>query len=266
VSLGGAAVTIGPRADPASIRCATGGTMTEQKACVDFALPMNAQVAGRYKFLDAAGRLEGDVELDLDWENWGKSCGAEAFSAGDCTSPGDYRVVIDADAYINGASFVELKDGVVPHGFQDTYAARVGGSYHIPIGAPRKDGNADEVIVRGGLGYDTAAAKTGWLRADLDGAARTTIALGASYRAQRFEVSLGGGAILEGSPSNPNVGGGAPCNPTLVDATCHGSTDHQGPDPINPLLTSDSQALSPVAQGNYKAHYVLVMLGGSAWF
>ncbi|HEX7843493.1 MAG TPA: outer membrane protein transport protein [Kofleriaceae bacterium] len=265
VNLAGAQVAIGPRADPSTVRCATGGTMTEQKACVDLALPMSAQLGGRYKFLDAAGKLRGDVELDLGWENWGKSCDPADFASGNCASPGNYRVVVDADIYINGASVLPLKDGVVSHGFQDTYSVRAGGSYHIALGAPREDGKTDELIVRGGLGYDTAAARTGWLRADVDGAARTTLALGAAYRARRFEISLGGGAILEGSPSNPNVGGGAtPCNPTLTDKTCNGSTDHQGPDPINPLIVD--QALNPVAQGDYKAHYLLLMLGASAWF
>jgi hypothetical protein len=84
---------------------------------------------------------------------------------------------------------------------------------------------------------------------------------------QRFEVSAGVGAILEGSTSNPNVGGGTtPCNPTLIDTTCNGSTAHQGPDPVNPLLDSSSQRLSPVNQGDYKSHYLLLMLGVSAWF
>jgi long-subunit fatty acid transport protein len=174
--------------------------------------------------------------------------------------------VVDADAYIAGASVLELKDATVKHGFQDTYGVRVGGSYHLPIGTARGDGSHDEIIMRGGLGYETAAAKTGWLRADIDGAARTTLALGAAYRMQRFEISIGGGAILEGSPSNPNVGGGAePCNPTATALGC-GTTEHQGPDPINPIADADNQRESPVAQGDYKSHYLLFMLGASAWF
>lgn len=264
--LPGIPTTIGPRAD-ADARCAPGGTMEALKACIDLALPRTAQLAGRYKFLDAAGKLKGDVELDLDWENWGKTCSEDEFNSGDCVSPGDYRVVVDASVYLAGAPVLPLNDAKISHGFQDTYGVRVGGSYHLPVGAPRGDGNRNEVILRGGLGYETAAARTGWLRADIDGAARTTIALGAAYRMQRFELSVGGGAILEGSPSNPNVGGGAtPCNPTDADQTCNGSTTHQGPDPINPLLDANSQALSPVNQGDYKSHYLLLMLGASAWF
>ncbi|MBC7976454.1 MAG: hypothetical protein H7138_15895, partial [Myxococcales bacterium] len=125
---------------------------------------------------------------------------------------------------------------------------------------------SNEVILRGGLGYETAAAKTGWLRADFDGAARTTMTVGAAYRGKRFEVSAGGGVILEGSPSNPNVGGGAePCNPTGAAQDC-GVDERQGPDPINPTLRPDAQSESPVNQGDFTSHYLLFMLGVTTWF
>ena len=262
----GLGTTIGP-ADDADARCAKGGTPEALKACIGFAIPRNAQLAGRYKFLDGAGRLRGDVELDLAWENWGKTCSDADFNNGKCVSPTDYRVVIDSRVFVNGAPVLGLNDAKLAHGFQDTYGIRAGGSYHLPVGAPRSDGSRDEVILRAGLGYETAAAKTGWLRADIDGAARTTITAGAAYRMRHFEISAGGGTILEGSPSNPNVGGGAtPCNPTAAEPTCNGSTTHQGPDPDNPILAPDQQALNPVNQGDYKSHYVLFMLGVSARF
>jgi long-subunit fatty acid transport protein len=272
-TLAGSPVTIVPRpgsCDPAAPPAPAGAT--DLTTCLDLAVPMTAQLAARYKFLDAAGKLKGDVELDLDWENWGKSCSSADFNSGRCVSPGDYRVVVDAEAQVNGVPVLSngfLKNAEIKHGFRDTYAARLGGSYRLSIGAPRDDGNHNELILRGGLGYETAAATAGWLRADIDGAARTTITVGAAYRMQRFEVSVGGGAILEGSPSNPNVGGGsAPCNPTSAstDKTCNGQTTHQGPDPLNPLIEADAQALNPVSQGDYKSHYVLFMLGVSAWF
>jgi long-subunit fatty acid transport protein len=259
-------VTIEPVPDEVA-RCATGGTATALKACVDLALPMTAQIGGRYKFLDAAGNLRGDVELDLDWENWGKTCSAADLDSGSCTNASDYRVVVDAEPKLNGQpSGLTFKTSDVSHGLQDTYGVRLGGSYRIPVGAKREHDESNEVIVRGGIGYDTVAAKTGWLRADLDGAARTTIALGAAYRTQRFEVSLGGGAVLEGSTSNPNVGGGTtPCNPTVTAQGCNAGA-RQGPDPINPILDPANQAESPVNQGDYKSHYLLFMLGISTWF
>lgn len=249
-------------------RCATGGTPEELKACVDLATPMNLQVGGRYIFLDAAGKPKGDVELDVDWEHWGKSCSEADLLDGKCTSPSDYRVVVDATTAVmlptGPIAGPPLHDSLVEHGLKDTFGVRLGGSYRIPVGAPRDDGESNQLIVRGGLGYDSAAAKTGWLRADFDGAARTTVTIGASYRMRRFEVTLGGGAILE-SPSNPNVGGGAaPCNPTATMQSCPGGEVHQGPDPINP--TSETQAESPITQGDYKSHYLLFMLGASTWF
>ena len=261
-------VSIVPVTDEVA-RCATGGTAAELKACVDLATPMNLQIGGRYIFLDAAGKPTGDIELDLDWEHWGKSCDEQDLLDGNCTSPSDYRVVVDATTAVTlptgPIAGPPLHDSLVKHGLQDSFGVRLGGSYHIPVGAKRDDGESNQLIVRGGLGYDTAAAKTGWLRADLDGAARTTVTVGASYRMRRFEVSIGGGAILE-SPSNPNVGGGAaPCNPTAMMTSCRpGEEEHQGPDPINP--TSDPQAENPVNQGDYKAHYLLFMLGASTWF
>jgi len=258
-------VTIGPTPDDRAL-CAKGGTSALQNVCVDFALPMTAQLGASYKFLDAAGGITGDVELDLGWENWGKSCAPADFASGTCTSPGDYRVVADSSAFLAGQPFMDLKQSVVKHGLRDSYSVRVGGSYHVAVGARPEHGPATEVILRGGVGYDTAAASQGWLRADLDGAARTTLTVGAAYRTRRFELDAGGGVILEGSPSNPNVGGGAqPCNPTEAAPTCS-TGDHQGPDPINPLQSADRQVENPVAQGDYKAHYVMLMLGVTTWF
>jgi long-subunit fatty acid transport protein len=251
-------------------RCAPGGTQDALKACIDLALPMSLQIGARYKFLDAAGKQKGDVEVDLGWEHWGKSCSDEALFNGECTSPSDFRVTVDGAAAVilptGPAPVSQLYDAAIRHGFKDTYSFRVGGSYQLPIGAKRDDGESNQLILRGGLGFDTAAAKTGWLRADMDGAARTTLTVGASYRARRFEVSLGGGAILEGSPSNPNSGGGAePCNPSQDMPSCGGS-DRQGPDPIRPTSPSADQVESPVNQGDYKAHYTLLMLGVTTWF
>ncbi len=254
-SLNGLPLLILPAADEAA-RCAPGGTRDAQKACVEFDLPMNATLGGRYKFLTKEGKLRGDVELNVGWENWGSDRAS------------NYRVVVDADVYVvdaNGSEnyAISLKDNDVRHGFQDTYSARLAGSYRIP------SGETNEIILRGGVGHDTAAAKEGWLRADVDGAARTTITLGAGYRAKRFEINVGGGAILEGSPENPGdcnptgPGGQFGCGPNNTE---NPSDDRQGPDPITPVLLPDLQTESPVTQGTYKAHYVLFMLGFSTWF
>jgi long-subunit fatty acid transport protein len=252
--------------DNALARCAPGGTAQDNlKACVDLALPMSVTLGGRYKFLDHNARLRGDVELDVDWENWGKTCTDQELKDGTCTNPGDYRVVVDGQAQI-GAAGIPLNTSVVRHNLKNGYGAHVGGSYHVPIGPDAEAADSDEVIVRGGVGYDGQVARDGWLRADLDGAARTTLALGAAYRASRFEIDIGGGVVLEGSPTNPNAGGAAePCNPTLAAKTCTGAAN-PGPNPINPLAGLDRQAVSPVSQGDYKSHYVMFMAGVTTWF
>lgn len=254
VTLSGQPVVILPTEVP---RCAPGGTAQTFKGCVEFALPMTAQVGGRYKILDDKGKERGDVEMDIVWEHWG----AERAS--------DFRVVVDAQATTAGApnSGINLKDNVVKHGLRDTYGIRLGGSYRI-------DAGSNTVIARGGIAYDTAAAKEGWERADIDGAARTMLSLGGSYRLPSIQIDAGLGAILEGTrPSSRN------CNPVVnpvgtsplytgcgPDGEQRAPADREGPDPINPLVNADQQLESPTNQGTYKSHYLMFMLGVSTWF
>jgi long-subunit fatty acid transport protein len=225
-------------------RCAKGGTNENLKACADLTLPMSASLAGRYKFFDSAGQERGDVELDLGWENW---------SAQRASS---FLVVVDAK--INNV--VALKDGLIRHGFRDTFAARLGGSYRVPLGAQL-------LTLRAGVAYDTAAAKNGWERLDFDGAARTTVALGASLRTTRVQFDLGGGAVLEGTRAV-----GTLCNPTPTNRGCNGTNvdappeDRTGADPINPIFDPNSQSESPVNHGKFSSHYLLLMVGATTFF
>ena len=262
VDLNGTPIVIGPapedgceggiEAPGCAPRCALGGTFEEQKACLDFALPMSTTLGVRYKFLGADGKMKGDVELNLGWEHWA----AELVSS--------YQVVVDAFVYVDDVPELDLKTNTVRHEFKDVYTFRAGGSYVLAAGD-------NDVIVRGGLGYDTQAAKPGWLRADIDGAARFTVAAGAAYKMKRVQIDAGFGAILEGSPSNPGT-----CNPmpsmTQPRPGCASDGSEQpvdrrkGPDPINPLNVPMSQLESPVNQGDYKAHYLMFMLGMSTWF
>ena len=278
VTLNGQPIEIRPP-DDAGARCAPGGTVAELKACIGLSLPMNAQIGGRYRWLDAAGDEKADLEIDVDWEHWGKTCAKNDQGVQTdlgCTSPSDYRVVVDGVIFVNGRdASLSLKDSVVRHGLQDTYAVRMGGSYHIPL----DERHENSLILRAGVGYDTAAATTNWLRADLDGAARTTISAGAAYKTKRFRIDGGLGAILEGSPTNNGLlAGNQVCNPNGAlpgnpGAGCaNGGTtetpvpDRKGPDPINPLLNSGLQAESPINQGVFKSHYLMFMLGFTTWF
>ena len=73
--------------------------------------------------------------------------------------------------------------------------------------------------------------------------------------------------MFEGTNSNPGA-----CNPTTAVAGCDGTgvetppPDREGLDPINPGVDSRFQTQSPVTQGDYKSHYVLLMLGASTSF
>ncbi len=246
-----------PRCDPAG-----GGTVDALKACVSLQIPMTATIGGRYKLLDAGGGLRGDVELDIGWENWGKRC--DFIKDPGCTSPSQYRVVVDAEPHLDSIAAPPFKDSIVEHRLNDTFSFRLGGSYHLPLGAAP---GASRIILRGGVAYDTRAAEEGWLRADVDGAARLTTTVGGAYRTGRYEIDVGAGYVYEGK--NTNSGS---CNPTSTAKGCAGSNseapidERSGPDPINPLVVPAAQAESPVNQGTIESSYLMFMVGVSTWF
>jgi hypothetical protein len=162
-----------------------------------------------------------------------------------------------------GGGGISIKPNVVRHGLQDVFNARLGGSWRVPVGP-------NVLIARGGIGYDTAAATTGWQRAVLDGAARTTITAGAGFRTKRFQIDAGFGVVLEGS--NNNAGD---CNPieglpdTLGcnrDGVQRPLDERQGPDPINPLIVPTQQFEAPTNKGVFESRYVMFMLGATTWF
>lgn len=255
---------IGPIPDDMAT-CATGGTMDQQKACISLQLPMTATVGGRYKFLGSDGQEVADIELDVNWENWGKTCNYDSAHIEDssCTAPGQYRVQIDSGLYVNGQFTQPLKINAVNLGLKDTFGVRLGGSYRYPLGDAK-------LVARGGLAYDTRAAKDGWLRANFDGASRQTFALGGGYEAASWQISAGLGYIHEGTNTNPGAAAdGSDCNPTSSMLGCSGNgsdrspPDRQGPDPTNPLLTPDFQAENPYNQGSIKSSYLMFMLGFS---
>jgi long-subunit fatty acid transport protein len=259
---------IGPVPDSEAV-CEPGGTMELQRACISLQLPMTATIGGRYKFLDGNGREVADIELNANWENWGKRCDFDDGSIidSDCTAPGQYRVQIDAGLYSNNNYVQKINNtngaNVVNLGLRDTFGLRLGGSYRIPLGSAN-------IVTRGGLAYDSAAAKEGWLRANFDGAARHTVALGGAYEASTWQVSAGFGWIHEGTNENPGANAdGSDCNPTEAVLGCSGTganrppADRQGPDPTNPLLTPDTQFENPYNQGSITSSYVMFMLGFS---
>lgn len=232
-------------------QCEKGGMVGAFKACIDAELPQSAIVGGRYKFLGTNDQERGDIELNLGWENWGN------------TAASDYVVTIDSEIVTSMGGGFGIKRNAVRHGFQDVFNARLGGSWRFPIGD-------NQLIARGGVGYDTAAAKKGWNRADLDGAARTTLTTGAGYRAGRIQIDAGLGLVLEGKNDNPGDCNPISSQPDMLGCNRDGMQDplidRVGPDPINPLVVPEQQLQAPVNQGVFQSHYVMFMLGASTWF
>ena len=225
--------------------CAKGGEPDALKACVDFSLPMQATLGGRWIARDGQGRPMADVELDVAWEQW--------------SAASDYDIRIDGMA-VAGAASIDLFPTVIRHNFKDTFSLRLGGSWQHDVGPGR-------LTLRGGVAYDTRAAETNWERADIDGAARTTVGLGASYQLKKVRFDLGGGAVIE-----PTRTQGTTCNPVTPPPDpeqqpgCEGDTAVTGPDPIQPLRDPVDPIQNPIASGTYESGYALLMLGVSTWF
>lgn len=262
VTLAGAAIKIVPSDNPL---CEAGGTDDKQKVCADIQLPMTATLGGRWKFLDKAGKMKGDLELDVGWEHWGAKCDYTKDIG--CQNPSDYHVTVDSQIEVDGSDTPQaLKKSLIQHGLQDTYSLRLGGSWIFD------QGPTNSIVVRGGISHDTRAARPGWERSDLDGAARTMLSAGGSYKTQRWSFDAGFGVILEGTRTNDRH-----CNPTgsegcgangqnPVDGYNGDVPSRQGPDPTVPLIDAGSQIEQPVNQGTYSSYYVLIMLGASTWF
>lgn len=222
-------------------RCESGGTAVNLKTCVDFVLPQEATLGARWVWRDGSGRERGDLELDLQWEDW--------------SDASDIDITVDARSALGALNTATLR-----HGFQDVLSVRLGGSYNHPVGAHL-------LSVRAGVAHDTATAPESWTRVDIDGMARTTLGAGLAYETSSMRFELGGGAVLEGTRDVPLT-----CNPTAQEPGCApggGENDEEertAPDPAQPLNSPSRQVESPFNAGTYEQGYVLVSAGVTAWF
>lgn len=246
--IGGNPVTVIPVDGLADNLCEAGGTADALKACVNLSLPMNATVGGRYVMRGDDGRQKADVELNVQWERWSASS--------------DYQVIVDGFAAVDvqtGAG-LRLNPTFIRHNLKDTFSVRLGGSWTMPMGK-------NDLTFRAGVAHDTAAAKEGWQRADFDGAARWTMALGASFAFGSWRVDAGGGLVYEGSRTQ-----GAPCNPAATTMGCGPNGERLpvderiGPDPSQPTSDAGGQVESPYTYGTITSGYNLLMLGVTKQF
>jgi len=254
LAIGGDPVVITPPDDERA-KCAPGGVEGALKACVDINLPMITTVGARYVLLeDEQGAERADIEVDVAWERWGAEGDSCSPNGEICQPASDHHVVIDGEAL----GSLPLNDNFIRHGFQDTFSFRIGGGYAMPVGA-------NAVQLRAGFALDTAAAKKGWERVDMDGAGRHTIAAGGSFVMKKYAFHAGFGYVHEGTRE---VGGN--CNPTVTDPGCLAAgeqpvDERDGPDPAQPL-NPGAAFESPFNAGTYKSHYVLFNLGVTAKF
>ncbi len=229
--------------------CEGGGDIAHLKTCVNFDLPQSATLGARYLLRDASGRERGDVEFDVQWEDW--------------SSSSDIEVIVDGKSGLTG---LRLQPVMVRHGFKDTYSFRLGGGWGFDIGDNR-------LIARAGAAYDTAAAPLTWTRLDVDGMARTTLGTGLGFETGPWRFDLGGGVVLESNRTVPE------CQPTVTpemtalgcpNPTEGGSETPQDerefPDPIQPLGDTNNQVESPFNAGTYQQGYVLLSLGVTYMF
>lgn len=249
-----------PQNDPQYALCDPNGTMLALAACVDIDLPQTATVGVRYVMRDAAGNEKADVELDVRWEDWDSKCDLpeDQMILGETTrNCSDHYVIVDAVSELTG--FV-LQPSLIKHGMKDVYSIRLGGSYQV----------VEDVKVSGGLAHDTESAKLEVNRVDMDGAPRTTIAVGVAYTFGNYRIDFGGGYVYE--PERVVEQCKPPTGPTVADPGCAsggGETpikEREAPDPIQPLTDISLQFESPFNAGTYNSSYLLLNLGFTARF
>jgi long-subunit fatty acid transport protein len=224
------------------VLCEEGGTLADLKACVNLKLPQTATLGARYVVRDAAGQERGDIEFDVQWEDW--------------SAASDIEVIVDGRSGLTG---IALNPAVVRHGFRDTFSFRLGGSYGFDVGD-------DRLEARAGAAYDTAAAPLSWTRLDVDGMARTTLGAGLAYRLGKIRFEAGGGVVIEGERTVEDD-----CNTTATQRGCQSPEEtpvsgRESPDPVQPLTRSDDQLQSPFNAGTYSQGYVLLSLGATYSF
>ncbi len=162
----GSVVQIDPVEDDRA-RCAPGGSRRALRACVSYTIPQTAAIGARWVAKDAAGDELADIEFDIRWENWKA---ADSLSA-----------TIDGRDTLLGT---ELGTTTSRSGFRDVFAFRLGGEKRFSF-------KSSQLKVRGGIGYDTAAAPNSWTRIGVDGTPHLTLATGAGFEVGHWKFDLG---------------------------------------------------------------------------
>jgi long-subunit fatty acid transport protein len=211
---------------PGTERCDTGGTPANLKACINTKIPMALSGGVRWIFRDQKQAERGDIEFDVRWEDW--------------SNASDTEIIVDAKS---ATLQLPLKTAYVRHGYHDTFAFRLGGSYAIPV-------DVHELELRAGAMYETGAAPVSWTRADQDAQSRIVLASGLAFRFGRITADAGFAYGIVPSRTVTDVPND---NPTRDNRT--------QPDPVQPLQDPRNQQYHPMNAGKYDASYWLAMVG-----
>lgn len=228
----GVTTFVEPIPDDERPECGTGGTAADLKTCLTLDLPQKVTVGGRLIKRKPDGTEQGDIELDVRWENSG----------------GTAPIVLIVDGR-DAATGRRLQQVNLPHGHQDVISVRLGGAWRFAVGK-------NTLEARGGIAYDTAAAPTSWTRADVDPAARITFASGVGYEWSRYRVDVGLSAIRSSKITVERV--------AIADPDDEGSRVQ--PDPAQPLDSPTQQEYHPINEGTYETLYLMGIFGFSTYF
>jgi hypothetical protein len=133
---------------------------------LELPLPMTARVGVRYIHLVEGGEVF-DVELDLAYESWSR---VESFG-------------LKSDGLVANLAGEEVPVGdiSIEKEWRDTMSVQLGGDYAV---APRL------ATLRGGVFWESAAAKPEYANVDFVGGAQVGGAVGGSIFVDRFEIAL----------------------------------------------------------------------------
>lgn len=183
----------------------------EAKLGVRFHQPRGASALGSH-MRDPIAQDVFDVEADFTWANDSAFDNLQLrFPAGLPANPG-----------ITGASLPQNAD--VRHHFKDVFGVRLGGDYNIL---------PDELAVRAGTFYESAAVDPQYQNIDFDAASRVGIALGGTYRlhvwdGHPIDLMAGYGHVFFASMSNTN-----PKAAGLQGLTGDATANYRTPWPVN---------------------------------
>jgi long-subunit fatty acid transport protein len=208
-------------------QCARGGSTGALKTCLDLVIPQTLNAGVRWVARDPDGRERGDVELDVRWEDWSSAA--------------------EIEATIDGMDTVlrrPLGTSRIRNGLKDSYGIRLGGAKVL------RPKNYD-LVLRGGVGYDTESAPLTWTRISQDGAPKLTLNSGVGFDFSGWRVDFGVAYVIVPTRTVNDA-------PLPADAD---PADRVQPDVPAGGLAGSGTPYNPFNGGTYERSYFMGSLG-----